>query len=99
MSLPQIVLYDAHNLTHTDSHDLMGLWDIFVRPLSRHQRSEISDDCEAERKHSVKAERNQLLFFPRVLCYLSITHTAVYLSSPDRCHVLCRHLILTPIHL
>ncbi len=39
MSLPQIVLYDAHNLKHMDSHDLMGLWDIFVRSRSLHQQA------------------------------------------------------------
>jgi len=30
------------------------------------------------------------------LCH---THTAVYHAAPDRCHVLCRHLILMSIHL
>ncbi len=60
MSLPQIVLYDAHNLTHMDSHDLMGLWDMtsVSAPAGKVTKSEISDDCEAERKpNSVKAKK------------------------------------------
>lgn len=85
MSLPQIVLYDAHNLTNMDYHDLMGLWDIFVRSLSSRQSDKIKIRNIRWLWSWKKAQQCQscqisFYFFPRVLCYLSITHTQLCIS-------------------
>lgn len=56
-------------------------------PAGRMTKSGVLDDCEAQRKpSSVKAQRNQLSFYPRVLCSLSIsllshTHSCVSLVT------------------
>lgn len=102
------ILYDVHNVTHMDAHDLMGLWDTFERyPLclsTSRQNQEYQMIVKLKESPAV-SKLKEISFHSIPECFalplfLSChTNTAVYHLSPDRCHVLCRHLILMSNHL